>query len=807
MKKIFTLHNRGNHWLRIGNKNSPDIKLRSFRFSKRKFAGFIFSFIVLGISSIIGQVVIIRELTISFYGNEFFIGWILFAWLFWVAMGSLFWNKAFKKIKNIPKVFVSCHILAALFLPLEIYLIRFSKTIMGGNPGEIPNLIPALLYAFLAIAPLSLILGLQFVIANRSWKKLFKKAEISYLIGKSYFYETIGFVVGGIIFSYFLIFINEFKVSTILAWLNLIAAGFILSLIKKRTILLKTIAIISFIVFIGGFLWSDNINFQTAKLRFPNQELVEYKNSIYGNTAVTALSGVTKTQYNFYESGLFLGLDKEKIFNEYLIHFPFLYHPNPKKILLIGNGFNGALIEILKYQPSNIYYLELDPQIIEMAKKYIPLEPRQSLEDKRVKIINVDGRYFIKNSQEKFDLAIINLPNPSTALINRFYSQEFLKEISSHLNPKGILALHLSSSPNYLSAELENIQASLYKTIKEIFPYLIILPEDTNFFIASQDKLDYDPQLLIQRLKERNIKNNFVTENYIKYRLTNDRVQKTLNLLEDNKKAEINQDSKPISYYYNLVYWISYFHSGLAKFLTFLSKINFLWIIGFFALLIILIIIKFWIRRPRMHSSQRLKLRAYQGLFPLAMAIAGFSLMASEILIIFAFQIFYGYLYYKIGLIIASLMAGMALGTWLALHWHRTKVKISSLIKIHGLIIIFCLIFLITSWILFKTSPRSSFLIEMIFLVLALLIGGIVGFEFPIINKLYLKQKPRHKKTGQARFAESKRAGIIYGADLFGSCLGAFLVGIFILPIFGIFQTLILLAILNVFILILLFNK
>jgi len=756
---------------------------------------FIFSFIVLGISSIIAQVVVIRELMIGFFGNEFFIGWILFTWLFWVGMGSLLFGKLFKKNLNISKVFVSCHILVALFFPLEIYLIRLSKNIMGGTPGEIPNLIPALLYAFLVIAPLCLILGLQFVIANRAWNSLAKKAKTSYLLGKSYFYETIGFIIGGLIFSYFLIFVNEFKVSGILACLNLIAAGFILFLIRDRLTIFKITAIVLLIISVGIFIWAKNINIETSKLRFPNQQLIESKNSTYGNIAVTKTNG----QYNFYETGLLLGPDKEEIFNEYLIHFPLLYHSNPKNILLIGAGFNGALKEILKYQPSKVYYLELDPQLVIITKKYISPELRQYIEDKRIKITNLDGRYFLKTTKEKFDVIIINLPDPSTALINRLYSQEFLKEIKAHLAPYGILATHLSSSPNYLNQELENLQTSLYNTIKQTFPYLIILPEDTNFFIASQGNLNYDPELLIQRLKERNIKNNFVTENYIEYRLTNDRIETVLTALKTNVNAKINKDWYPISYYYNFTYWISHFHSGLAKFLGFLSKIGFLWVVGLFGLLIISIILK------HRYSEQKLKLRTSTAerarfrVLPLVMAVAGFSLMAAEIIIIYAFQVFYGYLYYKIGLIITALMAGMAIGIWLGTR-KISKAKINYLITIHALIILLCLVFLLGSWFLFRTLPRPSLVIEIIFLCGGALIGAIVGFEFPIINKLYLKQKPRPKRARQA--------GIIYGADLLGSCLGASLVSIFIIPIFGIFQTLILLVILNIFILLtLLFSK
>ncbi len=744
----------------------------------------IFSIITLGITSIVAQLIIIRELIISFYGNEFFIGWIFLSWLFWTGIGSLFLNKIFKSDKYISKILVLCHILITLFLPLVIFLTRLSRTFIAGPTGQIPNLIPALGYSFLIVAPLCLILGLQFAVVARFWKSTNKK-PLSKILGKSYLLETFGFIIGGLLFSYFLILLNEFQAISVLAWINLGAAGFIILSIKKLTpqnksfrFIAGSLIIILIIIFIGISIFSKDINNQTNAFRFPNQKLVILKNSIYGNIAVTKL----KDQYNFYESGLFLGAGKEEIFNEYLAHLSLLYHPNPKKILLIGNGFNGILKEILKHQPEQVSYLELDPSLIEIVKKYLTPEIRQDLESERVKIINEDARYFLKTNSENFDVVIINLPNPSTGLINRFYTEDFLKEIKSHLAPQGILVSYISSSPNYLGPETENLDASLFKSLKKHFDSIIYLPEDNHFFIVSDSELSYDPEILINRFKERNLSVSFVNSAYIEYRLTNDRVQQMLSILEKNQEAKSNQDQLPTSYYYNFTYWTSVFYPRSGKFLLSLTKIDFVWIIAF---IILLLAILLWGLRGK--QSERLK-----GLL-LAMAIAGFSLMAAELIIIFGFQIFYGYLYYKIALIITVLMAGMALGSWLGVK-KINQAKIKTVIKIHLLIILFSIILFSIFYFLFTASPRPSIIIEMIFLIMAGLIGAIVGFEFPIINKLYLEKSPRLKLAGQA--------GVIYGADLLGSCLGAFLVSIFLIPIFGIYQTIIFLAVINVLVLI-----
>ena len=244
----------------------------------------IFSIIILGISSIIGQLLLIRELTISFYGNEFFIGWIFFSWLFWVGMGSLFLNKFF--IKNIQKILIICHVLIGLLIPLEIFLSRLSRILTTDLSGQIPNLIPSLVYAFFIIAPLSLVLGFQFAIVNRFWKSINQKAGLSQTIGKTYALETLGFIIGGLFFSYFLIFINELQAALIVGFINLIVAGFLLFLIKKTSPILKYLIIVLILFSVGFCFFVKDINQQTNNFRFPNQKLIESKNSIYGNITV-----------------------------------------------------------------------------------------------------------------------------------------------------------------------------------------------------------------------------------------------------------------------------------------------------------------------------------------------------------------------------------------------------------------------------------------------------------------------------------------------------------------------------------------
>jgi spermidine synthase len=180
--------------------------------------------------------------------------------------------------------------------------------------------------------------------------------------------------------------------------------------------------------------------------------------------------------------------------------------------------------------------------------------------------------------------------------------------------------------------------------------------------------------------------------------------------------------------------------------------------------------------------------RAITGGIPvLAMGAGSFSLMVSEVVIILTFQVYYGYLYYRLSLIIAGLMLGMAMGTWVATR-SMGRDKRRRLPLIHGGIAVYCLLFIFISRFLAVMPVKYSVGIELVFLLLAAAIGAIVGFEYPIANKLYLEQ----------RNGDTQKAGVIYGMDLVGSCLGALLAGVWMLPTLGIAETMIALMWLNV---------
>jgi len=92
--------------------------------------------------------------------------------------------------------------------------------------------------------------------------------------------------------------------------------------------------------------------------------------------------------------------------------------------------------------------------------------------------------------------------------------------------------------------------------------------------------------------------------------------------------------------------------------------------------------------------------------------------------------------------------------------------------------------------------------IDTVFAFLPIIAGFIGGFQFPLASKICLKNREveHPDEVGEV----GRWAGFLYGVDLLGSCLGALLASLILIPILGIFQTCLLVSILNFGVLVLL---
>lgn len=690
-----------------------------------------FAVILIGLSSITAQVLFLRELIAIFYGNELIFGIILTVWLLTYSLGSGLLGRFADHLKNLEKTLVATQVFIIILLPTLLFLIRIIKNLLGIQLGILLGFPTIASITLLILFPLTLILGFQFALASKLLGK----------IGWAYMLEAVGSVIGGLLLSLILLLLlNPFQITALLSIL-LAVSGMIL--LKNYKFPVPAIIAIALLI-LSPYL--DDIS---NRLCWKGFRLVKSTDSPYGKLAVIKDAG----EYSFFMDGNLLFSTADRAGAEEFVHLSFLQHENPKEILLVGGGLGGALDEILKYPVTRIDYVELDPKVIQLAKKYIskdfPL---------RAAIHPVDGIRFINQTGEKYDLILINLPEPGSALINRFYTLEFYAKCKNHLKEKGILAFKLPVSADYMGAEMRNLNASALKTASAVFAHVSLIPGNYNYFFASENQSNLSPTFLLNRWKQRKIKTEYFKTPALAYLLTPRRIEYVRESISFDEKTRINTDLQPISYYQSLLLWTSYFDSPLKSFFRKLMEIKLEYMLG--ALLVLMIGIIILGRRYRAIA------------IPSLIALLGFAGMSAQVTIILTFQSQYGYVYQAIGLLTAAFMGGLAAGSF-SINYNDERIKSPK-----GLIILILFLFLLYFSGFFFALSKALIPLPL-FLISSFVIGSFVGAVFPLAVRI---EQQFNQKIGRL-------AGVLYGADLLGSSLAAILVSIFFIPIYGILGT------------------
>jgi spermidine synthase len=161
----------------------------------------------------------------------------------------------------------------------------------------------------------------------------------------------------------------------------------------------------------------------------------------------------------------------------------------------------------------------------------------------------------------------------------------------------------------------------------------------------------------------------------------------------------------------------------------------------------------------------------------------GFTLIGLEMLLLLAFQAIYGYVYQQLAVMIAAFMAGMALGSWRALRAPPPRQMRALVLLQIAAAIAPLLLYAVFELVTHATSPTALFLVsQVLFPVLALLCGMLGGYEFPIASRIFFAA------------TRGRSPGTLYALDLAGSCLGAVLFSVYLIPVFGFLRTAVLAA-------------
>ena len=220
-------------------------------------------------------------------------------------------------------------------------------------------------------------------------------------------------------------------------------------------------------------LWYTEYQTENIGLSFKIKETLFVGRSQYQDIAVL----------DTFEFGRLLVLDglvmvterDEFIYHELITHPALFTHKCPQNILVIGGGDGGSIREIVKHDCIKEAILcEIDPQVVEISKKYLPTIS-SALEHPKVKVIYKDGIKFVSGFSDYFDVIIVDSTDPIGPAKGLFESS-FYKDCFNALKDDGILICQ-SESPIYhlelikgINTKLKRLDFSIVKFYYGIIP-------------------------------------------------------------------------------------------------------------------------------------------------------------------------------------------------------------------------------------------------------------------------------------------------------------------------------------------------
>lgn len=177
----------------------------------------------------------------------------------------------------------------------------------------------------------------------------------------------------------------------------------------------------------------------------------------------------------------------EYVYHEALVHPVMLHHPAPRRVFIGGGGEGATLREALRHRSvESVVMVDLDEEVVSLCKEHLPTWHQGAFDDPRVELRHEDALAYLENTDEPFDVMVLDLVDPMEAgPAYRLYTQEFYRMANDRLADNGALVVQsgpaiagMTAGPatdekSHRSAALTDLVrgfTALYHTLGSVFP-------------------------------------------------------------------------------------------------------------------------------------------------------------------------------------------------------------------------------------------------------------------------------------------------------------------------------------------------
>ncbi len=645
----------------------------------------------IGFTSAIAQIFLIRELTSVFRGNEFIISAVFAAWFSGIYAGARFNRPADRRI--LERRLLGSMLAFPALLPFVIYTAHLAPVIFPHTPGSFYTIASGFLFTFVLTAPAGYLTGLFFPPAV----SLLREFPGNRSGGMIFSIDAAGSFAGGIVFSFYLV--DRFNPLAVSAMLAVVALTIYIAVRGRRMYYFALLTLLPAILMSAPI---ERVFFSAVWRSVHSGNLLEYSRTQYQTISIES----EDSRLNIYGNGAYYYSVPDQYSARSGFHLiQSLRRPGDTDILILGGGAGSLVNNLMKTGIPSLYYCETDPGLWKAILPYLNRIYPGCTGNPSFRIVLMDYQLFLASKNKRFDMIYCVPPPPENTMTNRFYTKEFYRLCRNRLSENGIFIARIQGFPEYMGNELKNYLSSVYRSFIDCFPSRLTGTGEALYLIGARKQgiLPLSPDALVNRyvpklheLKKRGVEEEIIN-NYHREELSmlfekSKREYFKTRIGRLSGRARANTELEPDAYWHYLLFSALQENSAVFRILR----------SGFILPLVVLIFIFLsFIRIRRRHGA--LQMRAALIIFP-----TGLMSISLVITLVLLFQSFQGIVYYRIALINAVFMLGLAAGAYAAA---RSGTKFSwriCLVLLASVLLIPLYLYLRSEWIFWAIIPLFS---------------------------------------------------------------------------------------------------
>ena len=726
--------------------------------------------LAVGASSLIWQVASARSIMAGLYGNELVLGLVLGAWLALMGGATAAASRLARALTMHQRQSLTRSVL--LLCPAAILTSAGLQqaTLPGVTAvGQVVGPGGALISAVACLAPPCLALGGAFgLLASLAPAGVSRRRWAAWI----YLVESLGMAAAGVLFHFWLARLSLLSVGLaagLAPWLAALlvggrAAASSRSARRARGPARRSPAnLAAGVVGLGALLYlaplSSLPGSELLRVEVPGYEVLQRRNSRHG--ALTVLRREDQVLFSANGHVIFSNQDHRRLEEE--VHLSLLCHPRPASVLLVGGGPEAPAVA-LEHPVERLHTAEMDHDLVDLVRRWrevfdTNLEPY--LDNRGARLFLEDGRQVMARSPGFYDVILVILPGPSSALYNRFYTDEALIAARRALRPGGLLSLSLEGKETYLAPEMALVHATVRGALKRVFGNVVSLPGGRTLLLSGRDRGPViTPGVVASRYEERRLRTEHLGQSMLMARampFAREGYDRRL----DGVRPLRNTDLRPAAYFHASLQWLSISAPALSRQLTALAAAAattpWLFLLG----PLLVAALATWLTRRRPLAAC------------LAVFAAGFCGMVTELSLLLACQQIRGLVYHELAALLTAFMIGLSGGAWAGRWLVNSAAARGGRVLAVRLALGACILGALAALGAMELATALPGASLPIFLAAMIVLGLAVGACFSPVA------------AAMASSAPGDAAARAYAWDLAGAACGALLASAFALPVLG----------------------